>query len=544
MTDYISKIEFSRPSPAAIELGDNLNVNFNYYTTTLGGVRIFVRPITNGVTTPGYGAHGSPLYPAGSGAGSGSFNIGSGSAVVDHVRFQMYNADQSQLILEFYVPVEYYFSDHIIYDIQLSPPSPTSVPLNERVNAAFKYKTNMAGGVRIFVRPYTNGSGTPGYAAHGSGLYPTGSGNGTGDFTITTGNQIVTHVRIHMTNESQSQTLLELLIPVQYHFAAHSISNIKLNPETPTAMLFNQNVNVAFDYVTAEPGGVLIFARPFSGGNLTPNYAAHASGLYPVGIGNGTGSFNIMSGSTVVDHVRFQMKNADQSQVLFEIMVPVQYPYSDHVITDIAFSPTSPAYLTLNQNLNFKFKYQTNQAGGVRIFGRPMTNGATTPGYGAHGSDVYPSGNGNGNGFFNIQSGNAKVDHVRFQMSNADQSKILLELFVPVDFFFGMGSPTNVNESAEQNPLNFQLAQNYPNPFNSSTAIDYQIADAAVVELTIFNALGQKITTLVDAWQTAGQHQILWHGKDDAGKTVANGIYFYQLKSGNFVQIRKMLLVL
>jgi hypothetical protein len=251
-----------------------------------------------------------------------------------------------------------------------------------------------------------------------------------------------------------------------------------------------------------------------------------------------------MSDSTVVDHVRFQMKNADQSQVLFEIMVPVQYPYSDHVITDIAFSPTSPAYLTLNQNLNFKFKYQTNQAGGVRIFGRPMTNGATTPGYGAHGSDVYPSGNGNGNGFFNIQSGNAKVDHVRFQMSNADQSKILLELFVPVDFFFGMGSPTNVNESAEQNPLNFQLAQNYPNPFNSSTAIDYQIADAAVVELTIFNALGQKITTLVDAWQTAGQHQILWHGKDDAGKTVANGIYFYQLKSGNFVQIRKMLLVL
>ncbi|MCI0512868.1 hypothetical protein L0128_06620, partial [candidate division KSB1 bacterium] len=521
MADYISKIEFSHPSPAALELGENLNISFNYYTTNAGGVRIFARPVTNGALTPGYSAHSSPLYPMGSGSGAGFFNIGSGNVVVDHVRFQMYNADQSQLILEFYVPVVYVFSAHKIYDIQFNPPSPTSIPLNERLNAAFKYKTTQPGGVRIFVRPYTNGSGTPGYAAHGSGLYPTGSGNGTGYFTITAGDQIVTHVWIHMTNDSQSQTLLELFVPVHYHFAGHSISNIKLNPETPTAMLFNQNVNIAFDYVTVEAGGVRIFARPFSGGSLTPNYAAHGSSLFPMGIGTGSGYFNIQNGSTVVDHIRFQMTNADQSQILFEMMVPVQYPYSDHGITDITFSPTSPAYLTLNQDLNFKFKYQTNQAGGVRIFGRPMTNGATTPGYSAHGSELHPTGSGSGAGFFNIQSGDVKVDHVRFQMLNADQSKLLLELFVPVDFYFGKVSTTQVDELAEQNPQHFRLAQNYPNPFNSSTAIDYQIPEAAAVELTIFNALGQKITTLVNEWQTAGQHQILWHGKDDAGKTVA-----------------------
>lgn len=543
IADYISQIDFSHPSPAVLEPGQNLNIGFHYYTTNAGGVRIFVRPVTAGTLTPGYAAHASPLYPAGSGSGTGYFNIGAEGVVVDHVRFQMYNADQSQLLMEFFVPVEFHISTHTIFDIQFSPPSPTSIPLNENVNATFKYKTNLAGGVRIFVRPLTNGAATPGYAAHGSPLYPVGSGNASGHFTITTGDEIVTQARFRMTNDDQSQILLEFLMPVYYHFAAHSISNIKFNPPSPTAMLFNQHVDVAFDYVTIEAGGVRIFARPFSGGSLTPNYAAHASGLFPAGVGAGTGYITVMNGSTIVDHIRIQMKNADQSQVLYETMVPVQYPYSEHVITNVKFSPSSPAFLTLNQDVVFTFNYQTTQPGGVRIFGRPITEGTLTPGYGAHGSGVYPVGNGTGSGSFNIGNADVKVDHVRFQMFNADQSQLLLEFLIPVDFYYGKLTSTRVN-AAGLHPDNFYLAQNYPNPFNSSTVIEYQVPEAGLVQVSIFNALGQRITRLVNQSQAAGWHQIVWDGKDASGKAVANGLYFYELKSGQYIQIRKLLLVL
>jgi hypothetical protein len=541
--DYISKIKFSQPSPAVLEPGQNLNISFNYFTTNAGGVQIFVRPITDGTLTPGYGAHGSPLHPAGTGSGTGYFNIGTEGVVVDHVRFQMFNADQSQLLMEFWVPVEYHISAHTIYDIQFTPPSPTSMRINENVNANFKYKTNLAGGVMIFVRPLTNGGLTPGYSAHGSPLHPVGSGNASGHFTITAGDEIVTQARFRMTNGDQSQILLEFWVPVQYHFAANSISDIKFDPPSPTAMLFNQHVNVAFDYVIAEAGGALIFARPFSGGSLTPNYAAHGSGLYPAGIGTDKGYISVVSGSTIVDHIRIQMKNADQSQVLYEMMVPVQFPYSEHVITDVIFTPSTPAFLTLNQDLAFTFKYQTTQPGGVRIWGRPMTDGSMTPGYSAHGSGIYPAGSGTGSGFFNIQSADVKVDHVRFHMFNADQSQLLLEFYIPVDFYYGKLTSTSVNASGT-NPDNFYLAQNYPNPFNSSTVIEYQIPDAGMVQVSIFNALGQRITTLVNQSQAAGRHQIGWDGKDAAGKAVANGVYFYKLNSGQYIQIRKMLLVL
>ncbi|MBN1465740.1 hypothetical protein JXA02_08275, partial [candidate division KSB1 bacterium] len=63
-TDYITNIQMP-PSPVTLQLGQQLNVNFDYFTTNAGGVRIFVRPVTNGAPSPDYGAHGSPLYPAG-----------------------------------------------------------------------------------------------------------------------------------------------------------------------------------------------------------------------------------------------------------------------------------------------------------------------------------------------------------------------------------------------------------------------------------------------------------------------------------------------
>jgi hypothetical protein len=110
---------------------------------------------------------------------------------------------------------------------------------------------------------------------------------------------------------------------------------------------------------------------------------------------------------------------------------------------------------------------------------------------------------------------------------------------------------TDVGEYTEEEnrPPVFQLFQNYPNPFNSSTVIWYHLPDVgyqpAEVEITVYNLLGKVVRTLVKTRQYPGEHKVLWDGKDDSGKEVASGIYFYRLKvSGlQLVKPRKMVLL-
>lgn len=105
--------------------------------------------------------------------------------------------------------------------------------------------------------------------------------------------------------------------------------------------------------------------------------------------------------------------------------------------------------------------------------------------------------------------------------------------------------PTSV-ENSEGFPEQFSLAQNFPNPFNPSTVINYTIPqslNSLQVKLEIFNLLGQKVITLVDAKQVAGEHSIQWAGKNEAGNLVTSGVYLYRLKAESFVEMRKMMFI-
>jgi hypothetical protein len=102
--------------------------------------------------------------------------------------------------------------------VVLTPASPASRMLGDSVKIAFNYTTSEAAGARIFFRPFTNGSLSPGYAAHGSPLYAFGAGTGTAYFTITTGSILVDSIRATMTNADQSSTLLTAFYPVNFTF--------------------------------------------------------------------------------------------------------------------------------------------------------------------------------------------------------------------------------------------------------------------------------------------------------------------------------------
>lgn len=105
------------------------------------------------------------------------------------------------------------------------------------------------------------------------------------------------------------------------------------------------------------------------------------------------------------------------------------------------------------------------------------------------------------------------------------------------------GAKTSPEDDPEVVPSTYALYQNYPNPFNPTTEIRFDLPEAIRVELKIFNILGQEVATLVDDVRNAGAYRILWDGKNAAGLTVASGIYVYQIKTANFQDAKKMMLI-
>jgi hypothetical protein len=117
--------------------------------------------------------------------------------------------------------------------------------------------------------------------------------------------------------------------------------------------------------------------------------------------------------------------------------------------------------------------------------------------------------------------------------------------------FAFVGTPSGPTGVAEEqlNPVSFALAQNYPNPFNPSTTIGFSISEPSVVNISVFNPLGQRVRLLVSKLVAAGTHLAVWDGKNDVHQSLVSGVYFYQLTavptSGKkvFMQSKKMILM-
>ena len=94
------------------------------------------------------------------------------------------------------------------------------------------------------------------------------------------------------------------------------------------------------------------------------------------------------------------------------------------------------------------------------------------------------------------------------------------------------------------NPVSMTaLRANYPNPFNPSTTIAFDIKEAGVVQIDIFNIRGQKVKTLVHEHMDMGRYTAVWTGIDDNGRNVSSGMYFYQMRAEGFSEIKRMVLM-
>jgi parallel beta-helix repeat protein len=116
--------------------------------------------------------------------------------------------------------------------------------------------------------------------------------------------------------------------------------------------------------------------------------------------------------------------------------------------------------------------------------------------------------------------------------------------------FYYPHTPTFVKGDNQNIPVKFELSQNYPNPFNPATTIPFSVYGSQLIvhssihtTLKIYNIKGQLVKILVDEEKLRGNYNIIWDGKDNSGREVSSGIYFYQLKTKDYTDTKKMVLV-
>ncbi|HEX7357869.1 MAG TPA: carbohydrate-binding module family 20 domain-containing protein [Ignavibacteriaceae bacterium] len=97
---------------------------------------------------------------------------------------------------------------------------------------------------------------------------------------------------------------------------------------------------------------------------------------------------------------------------------------------------------------------------------------------------------------------------------------------------------TDVRDLQSGIPATYELSQNYPNPFNPSTQIRFAIPEAGIVNIRVFNTLGQEVATLVSDYRNAGSYEV-----DFNASNLSSGIYFYTITANNFTQTNKMMLL-
>ncbi len=113
----------------------------------------------------------------------------------------------------------------------------------------------------------------------------------------------------------------------------------------------------------------------------------------------------------------------------------------------------------------------------------------------------------------------------------------------PVSISNPLVSELRIVSEGSTAPVRFEISQNYPNPFNPTTEIRFALPQREKVVVRIYNALGQRIITLLSAEREAGWHSLTWDGRNEAGQPVSSGIYFYTVNAGPYRGLKKMMLL-
>gem|GEM_PF-5932207 len=532
----LSNVVLTPSSPASMLFSEYVEYSVDYETDEEGGVYIFVLPYTGGSPTPNWMVSGSVLYSEGTGTASGHFTITSGEVTVDEVRFCMVDADQIDTLTQAIAYVEYGFSSNSITNIELTPATPAELEFNDHVDMSFDYTTDDASGVHIFALPFSTVNSV-------AIIYDSDS-SWANDFAVL------------LSDNGHTTTLIEMADVSSASFGLYDL--ILVDSRTGATAEWGDSASVAKIQDSGKPvlglgfGGTSLFEEM----GLSINWSNAWTDL---------DSTSTSIASTYIHAV-------DPSSTLFStpnvISVPSDsniriYDHSGHKgehapsLADSAVligrEPTDDTHYSLvREGEKYWLWGFTGSPGSMTQAGKDLFinfvaaiigTGGATPNYAASGSPDYSTGSGSGTAYFTITTGEITVNYIRFQMFSISPSVLLLEFFIPVSYDFASPSAADSPISDHATPSSCILYQNYPNPFNPSTGIKYKMLKQGHVTISVYNTLGQQISTIVNEMKPVGLHTESWDGTDADGNSVPSGVYFYRIVTDDFVDARKMVLL-
>ena len=113
----------------------------------------------------------------------------------------------------------------------------------------------------------------------------------------------------------------------------------------------------------------------------------------------------------------------------------------------------------------------------------------------------------------------------------------------PHSYEIGSCNESNLSISENLLPLAFALYNNYPNPFNPITSFRYDLPEDGLVNITVYDMLGNVVNNLVNSNQSSGYKTVQWNATNNQGKPVSAGIYLYKIEVADFRQTKKMILL-
>ncbi|MEW6701723.1 MAG: DUF5666 domain-containing protein, partial [Bacteroidota bacterium] len=187
----------------------------------------------------------------------------------------------------------------------------------------------------------------------------------------------------------------------------------------------------------------------------------------------------------------------------------------------------------LNENLAVKIEIekdpQTVQFSGVVTSANSNSIRLSTPSFSINSNTIFIN-----SAFVQVQSSSIQAGQSVTIWAEQDQNGNMAAVQVQQISFV-----TSINDDNKENlPVAYELKQNYPNPFNPSTAISFNLAKQEEVSLVVYNIIGQEVATLVNGPMSAGSHIVKFNAVN-----LASGVYLYRLKAGNFVSVKKMILL-
>ena len=113
----------------------------------------------------------------------------------------------------------------------------------------------------------------------------------------------------------------------------------------------------------------------------------------------------------------------------------------------------------------------------------------------------------------------------------------------PHSYEIGSCNESNLSISENVLPSTFALYDNYPNPFNPITSFRYDLAEDGLVNITVYDILGNLVNNLVSTYQLSGYKSIQWNATNNKGELVSAGVYLYSIETKDFRQTKKMILL-